>query len=76
MRSSVSTDARRRIDAWRPDYNSVRQHSAVGKLAPDPFLQLHLLKTSEPLTDEWCTRRGKVRSASRKLTDRLALRLS
>ncbi|WP_374692759.1 transposase [Burkholderia sp. SCN-KJ] len=33
-------DARRRIEAWRLDYNSVRPHSALGHLAPDQFRQL------------------------------------
>ncbi|WP_441301336.1 integrase core domain-containing protein [Burkholderia sp. S-53] len=41
-------DARRRIEAWRTDYNSVRPHSALGQLAPDQFRQLHQPKTGEP----------------------------
>lgn len=34
-------DARKRIEAWRNDYNAVRPHSALGQLAPDQFRQLH-----------------------------------
>ncbi|KVF78118.1 transposase [Burkholderia sp. FL-7-2-10-S1-D7] len=37
-----------RIEAWRTDYNSVRPHSALGKLALDQFRQLHQPKTGEP----------------------------
>ncbi|WP_321808944.1 integrase core domain-containing protein, partial [Burkholderia sp. BCC1993] len=40
-------DARRRIEAWRMDYNSVRPHSALGQLAPDQFRQLHQPKIGE-----------------------------
>ncbi|CAB3767220.1 transposase [Burkholderia paludis] len=40
-------DARKRIDAWRTDYNSVRPHSALGQLAPDQFRQLHQSKIAE-----------------------------
>ncbi|ASW04045.1 hypothetical protein CJU94_38620 (plasmid) [Paraburkholderia aromaticivorans] len=40
-------DARKRIEAWRTDYNSVRPHSALGQLAPDQFRQLHQLKTGK-----------------------------
>jgi putative transposase len=40
-------DARKRIEAWRTDYNSVRPHSALGQLAPDQFRQLHQPKTGE-----------------------------
>ena len=40
-------DARKRIEAWCADYNSVRPHSALGQLAPDQFRQLHQPKTSE-----------------------------
>ena len=30
-------DARRIIEAWRPDYNTVRPHSALGDLTPADF---------------------------------------
>ncbi len=40
-------DARKRIEVWRTDYNTVRQHSALGQLAPDQFRQLHQLTTGE-----------------------------
>ncbi|KAG8149315.1 integrase core domain-containing protein [Burkholderia catarinensis] len=57
--ASVSLDdARRRIEASRMDYNSMRPQSALGQLAPDPFRQLHQPNTDEPRTYEWCTRRG------------------
>jgi putative transposase len=39
-------DARKRIGAWRIDYDSVRAHSALWQLAPDQFRQLHQPKTS------------------------------
>ncbi|WP_368041703.1 integrase core domain-containing protein [Burkholderia aenigmatica] len=42
------THARKRIEAWRTDYNSVRPHSALGQLAPDQFRQLHQQKNGEP----------------------------
>ena len=32
-------DARRIIDAWRQDYNTVRPHSAVGYRTPEEFEQ-------------------------------------
>jgi putative transposase len=41
-------DARRRIEAWRADYNSVRPHSALGQLAPDQFRQLNQPQTGQP----------------------------
>jgi putative transposase len=41
-------DARKRIEAWRADYNSVRPHRALGQLAPDQFRQLHQSKTGQP----------------------------
>ncbi|WP_321906172.1 integrase core domain-containing protein, partial [Paraburkholderia tropica] len=41
-------DARKRIEAWRTDYNSVRPHSALGQLAPDQFRQLHQQENGEP----------------------------
>lgn len=31
------TDARRKIEAWRQDYNSERPHSALGYLSPEEF---------------------------------------
>lgn len=34
-------DARRIIEAWRLDYNSVRPHSALGNLTPLAFAQQH-----------------------------------
>lgn len=40
-------DARKRIEAWRTDYNSVRPHSALGQLAPDQFRQLHQSTTGK-----------------------------
>ncbi|KVN40318.1 transposase [Burkholderia ubonensis] len=40
-------DARKRIETWRTDYNSVRPHGILGQLAPDQFRQLHQLKTCE-----------------------------
>lgn len=40
-------DARKRIEAWRTDYNSVRPHSALGQVATDEFRQLHQPKTGE-----------------------------
>jgi putative transposase len=33
-------DARRTIEAWRQDYNTVRPHSALGNLTPAEFEQL------------------------------------
>jgi putative transposase len=33
-------DARRIIEAWRQDYNTVRPHSALGYLTPTEFEQL------------------------------------
>jgi putative transposase len=33
-------DARRIIEAWRQDYNTVRPHSALGYLTPEEFEQL------------------------------------
>jgi len=30
-------DARRKIEAWRQDYNQVRPHSSLGHLTPDEF---------------------------------------
>jgi putative transposase len=41
-------DARKRIEAWRTDYNSAHPHSALGLLAPDQFRQLHQQKNDEP----------------------------
>lgn len=35
-------DARRIIEAWRQDYNTVRPHSALGYLTPEEFEQLSL----------------------------------
>jgi putative transposase len=35
-------DARRIIEAWRQDYNTVRPHSALGYLTPGEFEQLSL----------------------------------
>jgi putative transposase len=32
-------DARRKIRAWRQDYNAVRPHSALGNLSPKEYLQ-------------------------------------
>jgi hypothetical protein len=32
-------DARRRIEAWRVDYNAVRPHSSLGYLTPAEFAQ-------------------------------------
>ncbi|WP_153491368.1 integrase core domain-containing protein [Burkholderia cepacia] len=40
-------DARKRIEAWRTDYNSLRPHSALGNVAPDQFRQLHQPGTGE-----------------------------
>jgi putative transposase len=40
-------DARKRLEAWRIDYNSVRPHSALGQLAPDQFRQLHQSTTGQ-----------------------------
>lgn len=34
------TDARRKIEAWRRDYNEERPHSSLGYLAPRQFAQL------------------------------------
>jgi putative transposase len=31
-------DARRKIEAWRVDYNSTRPHSSLGQLTPEEFL--------------------------------------
>jgi putative transposase len=33
-------DARRIIEAWRQDYNTVRPHSPLGYLTPEEFEQL------------------------------------
>jgi len=33
-------DARRKIEAWRRDYNEERPHSSLGYLAPQQFAQL------------------------------------
>ena len=33
-------DARRKIEAWRLDYNEARPHSSLGYLAPRQFAQL------------------------------------
>jgi len=30
-------DARRKVEAWRRDYNTYRPHSAIGNLAPEEF---------------------------------------
>jgi putative transposase len=32
-------DARRKIRAWRKDYNDVRPHSALGNLSPKEYVQ-------------------------------------
>ncbi|CAM2158914.1 transposase (plasmid) [Pararobbsia alpina] len=40
-------DARKRFEAWRTDYNSVRPHSALGQLAPDQFRQLQQNQTGK-----------------------------
>jgi putative transposase len=40
-------DARKRIEAWRTDYNAVRPRNALGQLAPDQFRQLHQNQTGE-----------------------------
>jgi putative transposase len=34
-------DPRRRIEAYRPDYNDVRLHSSLGSLTPAEFAGLH-----------------------------------
>lgn len=34
--------ARRIIEAWRQDYNTVRPHSALGYLTPEAFEQMSL----------------------------------
>jgi putative transposase len=41
-------DARKRIEAWRTDYNSVRPHSALVQLAPDRFRQLNQPEIGQP----------------------------
>jgi putative transposase len=33
-------DARRKIEAWREDYNEIRPHSSLGYLAPQQFARL------------------------------------
>lgn len=40
-------DARRIIEAWRQDYNTVRPHSSLGNLTPDAFEQC-TLNAAEP----------------------------
>lgn len=32
-------DARKKLDAWREDYNQVRPHGSLGKQAPEEFLE-------------------------------------
>ncbi|PCE24618.1 integrase core domain-containing protein [Burkholderia ubonensis] len=39
--------AHTRIGMWRSDYNSVRQHCALGQLTSDQFPKMHQSKTAE-----------------------------
>ncbi len=41
-------DARRIIEAWREDYNTLRPHSALGDLTPEEFGQF-TLNRAEPV---------------------------
>ena len=41
-------DARRKIEAWRQDYNRVRPHSALGNRTPEEFAQLSGPQTHQP----------------------------
>jgi Integrase core domain len=41
-------DARKRIEAWRTDYNSVRPHSALWQLAPEDGVLFEL-----PISQRW-----------------------
>lgn len=40
-------DMRRKLEAWRHDYNHHRPHSSLGNLTPSEFAQLGQLTTSE-----------------------------
>ncbi len=61
LRACVSLDdARKRIEAWRTDYNSVRPHSALGNWRRTNSGNCINRKPASPLNYEWCTQRGKV----------------
>jgi Integrase core domain len=43
-------DARRIIEAWRMDYNTVRPHSSLGYLTPEEYAATVLLRPASPPT--------------------------
>jgi putative transposase len=44
-------DARRKIEAWRQDYNRVRPHSALGNRIPEEFARINGPQTHQPDDD-------------------------
>ena len=43
-------DARRKLEAWRIDYNTVRPHSSLGDRSPSELLEAHHQEVPEAST--------------------------
>lgn len=58
-------DARRMIEAWRIDYNTVRPHTSLGGLAPLTFVQQLRARPYRPIIQTLTTRSRTTRKANR-----------
>lgn len=57
------TEARKVIESWRQDYNTLRPHSSLGGMSPEEYRRASKGENLKELsrTYPWYTRRGKVR---------------
>lgn len=49
------TDAQRKLDSWKEDYNSVRPHGSLGGLSPMEFIRRAEKRSGKPKTEDLIT---------------------